>query len=529
MNNFKRNDKNPILKNILLLNFLATLFLLPLYYHSSTHARIPAININPKCLIQELKILSFQDRSKKGDFKKAKKSIQLWIQNGYRDFKKRFKKSKGDSKYKDARPFKKKDLTVNFNTMSKSELKKLQEIGYQNANNIHYIKGAGGLWTRSGLSSVIKVLIPYNLKKILGNKKANEFIQLDIILNEKNFDKVIAAAKRIGLATDVSKEALRKMASLKVNRLLKIVNKNFKKRIGPVEVGFIKIAEMSKVSNSYIPFDLCTNRHTHNEVLKYVNYFRKNFKNKQFSSNAQRNQEINEALEYYFKLSDGFKDTHVFGFQREIKAMNSKTGDYLPDTMPIGIGAGNIPNDLIQSGYINKHNRDVFLFDNTEVSSNLPEMFGVHIKFKQDVTILLVPEKEGYVGGKAIWHKSAGDSKERIKLIEGDLLPKNVTDDKDLFNTGTIVFNKKVKLIDEISYETKIENGREVIRVKSTPGSLTLNNSTQVVGGRLSDNPRAPRDYEHIKTWTDYIMNGANYLKAFGLGKSKKPKKDWRD
>jgi len=151
------------------------------------------------------------------------------------------------------------------------------------------------------------------------------------------------------------------------------------------------------------------------------------------------------------------------------------------------------------------------VFENIEVVSDMPALYASHLKGKNPVSVVLVPQKEGYAGGSPFLIKK-GKGKFNLELLEGSVLPDEFKKGNDFFNSNTIFFSSKVEPVDEIAFELKEQN--TIARVKLNMGDITKYNDASGIGGRVGRDQKMV-EYENFKSYDEYGDNGSWYMGLF--------------
>ena len=491
---------------------IKTKFLLPIFLALyAFHLFSSDIN---SCLVQELGTTSNivpTYASPAGDFANESKEVTDQIKLSYQSAKKSTQKTYTENSIS---PFQKKDVSLDLNNQDSNLIIKLATIAKENAHKLHYITSAAGQWSR-GRINVVKALVPYNLKEIVGPNLVKKIRNLDKLLATSETSEIIALAKKLKLSNTTDIDLIKKEAQTWLTKIIKNASADFEKGLNPLDLKFMNVALLSKKTSSYIPFDIITAPHTHKDIANYLTKLKSSFQFKTFHKDPVQNKKIIEALAEYFQKSDQLNDTHILGHQRGVWAIDPTTGDFLPGSAPSSIGAGNFMADLKNSGRMDVHKREIYHFDNIEVVSNLEETLAMHVMGGAETSITVVPTKAGYKGGSPYLIKNKNGTT-TTQLVEDFLVPDHIKKQGELFNTGSITVNQNAKPPRALSFENKIDKdtGKPIVRVKSTPGDFTQENTTSVILGRLDDDPTKRRDYENFKSWDDYLNNGLFYLET---------------
>jgi hypothetical protein len=247
--------------------------------------------------------------------------------------------------------------------------------------------------------------VPYNISEILGV----EFATLSLsgkIVAVKNSQEILKLSKinsgKMSIE-EIDKEAalIKKSAIAKIKDLLDKTTYN-PKSINTLDMKFINLATIYEKTGKYVSMDIWTSEQTHGAISEYLSWLSNNISKKTFHPDSQINDSIKNALTHYMEKSKSLGETHLFGYQEGLYAIDTKTGNYKEDTASIGKGAGAIIEYLDTSGRLNllkTRGKKTFVFENIEVVSDYAPLFASHRIAEKPVSVVLVPQKEGYVGG----------------------------------------------------------------------------------------------------------------------------------
>lgn len=377
----------------------------------------------------------------------------------------------------------------------------LRGTGYEGFARLHYFTSGAGLWSRGG--GQVKALIPLNLAELLSK---NEFGRLEkagkvVAAKTPEAARLAAGAPKVKSDGQIAAEA-----RAEIERLAGKARAD-RRAINVLDLKLANVALLSRESKSYVHMDIWTSSQTHGAIKEYLEDFKANYKNRIFHPNKRRNRDIIEALDQYFAASAKLGETHLFGYQVGLPALDAKTGKPVEDSARIGEGAGMAKAYLDTSGRSrNLEARGVrhWVFQNIEVISDVGLEFGAYLASKTPVSVVVVPTKSGYSGGNPYRVEQGGQVS--YQLLEGSAVPASLAQGNAFFNTNTIYQRADLEPIKNIGYELK-DNGR-IVRLKMNAGDVSLTNRTSLIGGRIG------KEYENFKTYGEFGSNGAKLVKA---------------
>ncbi len=366
------------------------------------------------------------------------------------------------------------------NLADKVALKIVQDNGYKGFSPLSILKSAAGLASR--FHGIVKAEGPYNYTEILSKKDIDDLLHVDKILTaskkiEKDYDKVLEIANETG-GENVSPEKRLAMA-------IKIVKKNqkrfdvlIKKAMDhPDSVNILVpflagLAVESMKSGLYIHADLWTSGKTHQVVKNAIEKFKRKYKNIKYSKDNNDNQKIVDALSRYFKVSELLGETHVFGYQEEMHALNENEATFMTDTVKIGRGAGAWSDFYKNSGRRGQlSNRGVkhVQFQNIEIFTLAVPYYMAFYKTGKMFATGMVEVKDGQSGGFGFIGTKNG--KKLVRLLEDSSIPKDQEDEllngHVLYNSNTIMIPLDQNLDQNEGYEGKKQsNGKFGTRTK---------------------------------------------------------------
>ena len=403
------------------------------------------------------------------------------------------------------------DLSV----MTSAGIKNLANEGLSHIEELGVITSGAGLWSRGGGS--VKALVPYNISTLLGTDFL-EIAKLGKVVAANNSEEIFKLSNINSYeinsenierkAFDIKNHAMEKIKILSAKTIYQL------DAINSIDMKFVNLACVFVKTGKYISFDIWTSEQTHKTIQDYVDWLQHNIYRKVFHPDTAINNDIKRSLEKYFKKSRDLGETHLFGYQEGLHAIDVRTGTFRYDTPAIGKGAGSIIKYLENSGRMNvlrSHGKKTLVFENIEVVSDYAPLFASHRRSAKPVSVVLVPQKNGYIGGSPFLVKKA-DGDWNIELLEQSVLNEKFKNDNQYFNTNTIFFSTEVKTPETLSFEMKDQN--TIARVKQNMGDVTFDNSTHGIGGRLGHDQKMV-EYENFKSFDEYGENGGFYIETF--------------
>lgn len=403
----------------------------------------------------------------------------------------------------------------NLAGMSEVEIKKLTEEGLAHIEELSVVTSGAGLWSRGGGS--VKALVPYNIAELLGKDFA-ELSHAGKIVAAKNSEDILKLSKvdLTGLSAEqimTDAKALKSKAMISIRTLLEKTVYD-PRAINTLDMKFANLAAIYKKTGKYVSMDIWTSEQTHKSISNYLIWLQKNIQKKSFHQDPLINASIKQSLFDYFKKSKELGENHLFGYQEGMHAIDAKTGLYKVDTAPIGKGAGAIVEYLDRTGrmdLLKSRGKKTLVFENIEVVSDYTPLFASHRMAEKPVSVVLVPQREGYVGGSPFLIKK-DNGNWNLELLEQSVLSDEFKKGNEYFNTNTIFFSTEVRPPQTIGFELKDQN--TIARVKQNMGDVTLDNPTHGIGGRLGRDQKMI-EYENFKSYDEYGENGGHYIKIF--------------
>ncbi len=416
------------------------------------------------------------------------------------------------------------DLVSNFSLMSPEELNSHRRKGfrflrgerappeikraldgspYSSISPLYYFTSAAGLWSRGG--GFLKFLVPLNLDSLLKPLERKELVKWGEIVSAKTPLDMLKIAglneNHNGNEIQSITDSLSRQTKTKIHSLVDPIARE-PNAINILDLKFAHIALLSQLSGSYIHFDIWTSSKTHESIREYIEWLKANYHKKTFHPDPEINKKIHRALEQYFSVSLKLGETHLFGYQEGIYALDSSSGTSIFSSEPIGEGAGMFKHYLDKTGrttQLQKRGVSEMAFQNLEVISDIPLEYASFKESQKPVAVVVVPTMSGYKGGNP--YKVTKGENVSYQLLEQSAVPEDIRNlNSPFFNSNTIYQNLGLPYVSNIGYEVK-ENGRQ-IRLKTNAGDLTLSYPTALIGGRIG------HEYENFKDFREYILHG---------------------
>jgi hypothetical protein len=402
------------------------------------------------------------------------------------------------------------DLALDLNQLKPAQMEKLLDEGKAEESGLYYLTSGAGLWSRGG--GQVKALIPFNIKELLSAQDFQSLVTAGEIANASKPEDVLKlAGHELRAGGDPAKQAEAIVAERRLV-LTHLIHqaRSEPKAITPIDIKLVNVALQSEAAKTYIPFDIWTSGQTHEPIREYLSEFEKNYRAKVFHSNPMTDAKIKDALGKYFAESAKRGETHLFGYQVGYHALDVITGKPVLNSPMIGEGAGMAKAYLDQSGRtaeLQKMGKSTWVFENIEVVTDLPLAMGAHVRSGKAVSVILVPEKEGYKGGSPFLVNRNGKS--NLELHEMSALPQEFANGNQYFNSNTIFQGLSLSPPKNIGFEVKNFNGRKVARAKMNAGDITLEAPTAGIGGRIGV------EYENFKNYGEFGQNGQTLIETF--------------
>jgi len=402
-----------------------------------------------------------------------------------------------------------KDLETDLNRLAPAELGKLVEQGRKEMPKLYYFTSGAGLWSRGG--GQVKALIPFNLKALLPEKDFERLVHAGNILNASKSEDVLKLAGRElrsgeeleYVAARILKERKRELGQL-IDRA-----RAHEKSLTPIDIKMVNAALQSERCGSYVPFDIWTSEQTHDAIQNYLADFAGGYSKKQFHPNPSFDARIKSALGKYVNESAKRQESHLFGYQVGYHALDLD-GKPVKGTPMIGEGAGMAKAYLEESGraaQLKAMGKTTWVFENIEVVTDLPIGMAAHVKSGKPVSVILVPEKQGYKGGSPFLIERGGQK--RLELHEMSALPEEFANGNSYFNSNTIFQSLELAPPKNLGFEVKNAGTGKIVRVKMNAGDITLEAPTSGIGGRIGV------EYENFKNYGEFGQNGEKLIDTF--------------
>ncbi len=381
---------------------------------------------------------------------------------------------------------------------------KISPHGYDSFSRLHYFTSGAGLWSRGG--GQVKTLIPLNISELVSKTDLETLITAGEIVSASSAEKALKAA---GLEhTNMSHADVVKLtdnAKKVIDEIIKKAQRN-KKALNIMDLKFADLAVLSKKSKSYIHFDIWTSEQTHEAIASYIKHLKKNLLKKTFHPDPKINRQIQEAMNDYFLAGEKLGETHLFGYQKGVYALDPHTGKPILGTVPIGEGAGMAKTYMDETGRtaeLTSRGVENWVFQNIEVTSDIPLEYATHLRSKKPVSVTLVRTQKGYSGGSP--YRITNGDKTSFQLLEGSAVSDELAKGNEYFNTNTIYHDINLDSANDIVGYEKKENGR-IVRVKQNAGDVTIKYDTALTGGRIG------HEYENFKNYGEYVRNGPRQI-----------------
>lgn len=497
---------NLVLKPVILTKYVLFLWLSFIFVTNKTFAN----SANSKCSYFYLSLLQ-QTQSNQGHFVDGGQIVDQKISNIYIE-----SKNSGSlnqpPKGKNVERVQENDISVDLTKLSPMSSLDIKKRAKEMAPSLYYVTSGAGLWSRG--AGQVKALVPFNLKEVLSLENVNLLEKFSLIATASSPDAAIKAAGKEIPNEELEKanyaERLVSDAKNQINKLLKEARED-KRALTPLDMKLANVALLSEVAETYVPFDIWTSQQTHQDIAQYLNEFNQNFHTKTFHADLTTNEKIISALRKYINDSKKRNETHLFGMQIGVHALNPSTGDPLIDTVAIGEGAGMLKTYLDKSGrtqQLQKMGKQNLLFDNIEVVTDLESVIAAHSISKTPTSVVVVEQRSGYSGGNP-FKVTKEDGSTSIELHEQSALPTEFATGNSYFNSNTIVMSLDTAPFYTLGFETKTDKGHKIVRVKLNAGDVTKTTKTAAILGRIGI------DYENFKNYIEYATNGGSLIQAF--------------
>lgn len=413
----------------------------------------------------------------------------------------------------DIQRFESKDLALDYNTMSAAELDALTELGVPHASELYTVSSAAGLWTRGG--GQIKALTPLNLAELITRQAFDRVVHLNAIVNASSPQEALLMARRnVDVGPNVTLEQARAAEKKAGEDLIKEAKQEIEsiiaparehaRAVNPVVMHLINHALASRKAKTYIPFDLWTGESNHVAIHAYVESFKEKFHTMEFHPDAKVQATIVSALKQYFANAKREGDTHVFGFQIGLPALDPATGAPLKDSQLIGEGAGMLKAYLDESGrtaQMERRGKKILRFQNIEVFEDVLLRLGAHVKAGKDVSVSLVPQRPGYAGGNPF--KVDG----QLRLLEQSAVGADLASGNAYFNANTIDQPLHARPPTTLGFESKSNNTQ--VRAKQNAHAVTDEYPTAGIGVRIG------KEYQNFKNFDENRQHGGNIIRTY--------------
>lgn len=403
-------------------------------------------------------------------------------------------------------------LAVDLNRLAPEKLKQLRTEGRKELPKLYYFTSGAGLWSRGG--GQVKALIPFNVKELLSPQEFALLSRSGDIANAADPQAVLKLAGRElkdgenaeKIAATLVEDSKRTLSSLIAKARAN------PEAITPIDMKLVNVAIQSDRASTYIPFDIWTSEQTHQPISDYLNEFRKTFRSKRFHPDHEVDAKIKMLLGNYLTVSGNRGETHLFGYQVGYHALDPNSATAVKNTATIGEGAGMAKSYLDESGRtrrLKEMGKSTWVFENIEVVTDLPVAMAAHARSKKPVSVILVPEKEGYKGGSPFLIKKEGAAQANLELHEQSALPPEFASGNEYFNSNTIFQSLDLAPPKNIGFEVKNSGTGKIVRAKMNAGDITQEAPTAGIGGRIGV------EYENFKNYGEFGTNGPKLIDTF--------------
>jgi hypothetical protein len=396
------------------------------------------------------------------------------------------------------------ELAVDLNQLDAPKAKALTALGAAHAPKFYYFTSGAGLWSRGG--GQIKALVPLNLAELITPAAFDRLVQANQVVNAKSAADVLFIKTRDvlpGENVNAVAEALVGEARQEIEAILAPARSD-PRALNPLAMKLVDVALASRKAKTYIPFDVWTSEQTQTAIADYLHAFKNNFRTLGFHPDPKVQATVVSALGKYFANAEAAGDTHLFGYQVGLPAMDATTGEPIAGTALIGEGAGRAKEYLDQSGrtaQLAARGKTTWMFQNIEVFDDVLMRLGAHATAGKDVSVTLVPQQKGYAGGNPFLVDG------KLRLLEQSAVPAELAAGNAYFNANTIVQPLHARPPTQLGFEFKVNNTQT--RAKQNAGDVTLELDTAGIGGRIGV------EYENFKTYDEYRQNGSTTIATY--------------
>ena len=391
------------------------------------------------------------------------------------------------------------DLTSDLNTVKGAELQALLLHGQTQLSTFYYFTSGAGLWSRGG--GQVKATVPFNLAELIPHH-LQRLSDLSDWVNAKSAADVLFKSKTdvpLGQTVEETAKQVIDASRAEIDSILTEA-RNDLRAMTPLTMKLVQAAIMSRNSGHYVPFDVWTSEQTHAPIVASLERFKRTYRQMKFHDDPTTQNQVIDALGAY--LDQG--GAHVFGYQEGLPALSPSDGQPIAGTPLIGEGAGRAKAYLDLTGRtdeLRRAGKTTFSFENIEVLTDWLSVLGAHDQSGKAVSVVVVPQKDGYAGGNPFM---VG---ENLELHEQSVLPPDLASGNHYFNSNTIVQPLSAQASALLGFEVK--NNHTQVRPKNNAGDITHSLPTGGIGGVIG------RDYENFKTYPDYVRNGAALIETY--------------
>lgn len=475
--------------------------------------QVNSVRASDPCEIPYIKLLSKKSNAPVLKFELAPKEVREEVRASFIAQKEAgsFEKKIDSSKVKRVTNENLHDLAI----MNEAQMKSLTANGLAHIDELSVVTSGAGLWSRGGGS--VKALVPYNVADLLG-KDFSELSHAGKIVAAKNSEEILKLSKvdTTGMSAEKIEARAKAIKDKAMTSIKVLLDRTIydPAAVNTLDMKFANLATIYQKTGKYVSMDIWTSEQTHKPIADYLSWLKINIDKKTFHPDSATNAAIKESIKNYFKKSNELRESHLFGYQEGLHAIDAKTGMYKEETVSIGKGAGAIIEYLEKSGrmdVLRGQGKKTLVFENIEVVSDYAPLFASHRSSAKPVSVVLVPQKEGYVGGSPFLIQKPNGAW-NLELLEQSVLSDEFKKGNQYFNTNTIFFSTEVKPPQSTVFELKEQN--TIARVKQNMGDVTLDNPTHGIGGRLGRD-KMMVEYENFKSYDEYGDNGKFYIQTF--------------
>ncbi|MFN0061134.1 MAG: hypothetical protein ACKVPX_01255 [Myxococcaceae bacterium] len=431
--------------------------------------------------------------------------------------------------------FTEKDLATNLAQTSPKHHRSMLARGQANQHRVVHITSSAGDGTRGG--GYPRMLIPLNMTELIpGREQQDELRRQNDIYRSPGSYATIFNSTVAGRTPDVPSprthdsfaQELRNQAEAKIAATLEGVETD--PRVLTSMVAMFITDSLASMKGGDFPFFIWTSRKQHRRLLNSFRAFQNDFDRREYTPDTKLQRVIVEALERRFEyIAKSKYKTPFFAYQEEFRGYHPENHDPPFEVHRGGAGnsegAGALVRFMHESGLsadLYGEGRDIVLWNNGEVHNDVQKILGAHLETNFPVSVVVVPEQEGYSGGWPFIAKFRGGR--RLVMIEQELLTDSfkarMVDQRksggNFFNTNTLCFPTTEGPLheagDEVVSEALTGIGFEFRNDLWVPKlnmqAIAAKRRTAAIGGRVPD------EYEHLKSLSDFLDRGEHVVLA---------------